>query len=367
MLTHSELTGKQKFSFLKDTSKLTVLTMVNHEERSSAMLQELHDYLLEHRLNITIHHVCMRLAVEAHSWLIRDLETQSRMRGLRLLDALGKKGCTISETQHVIQFPDKAAASYRLFVDRLCREAEDSSVILCDLSVLPRALLFTLADVVNEAVLRNPGARRQFKFAYTWANSYFSSGGGGTPIKLTSHGDGLDVQECISPNDNAYFFVIANGQGSDTAQAVSAYKAATKTSPLVIDDFVFLFHKTAPHDFIKKVRANGHVFSERRDGDIRYIFSSLQVGRLLADRTDELCRRLPRISNLTMLFVPLGPKPCQFATYFGMRAMEARLTEIRCRVNYSNIFYYQSEELRTLHSRGADYCSVMELSGRAEP
>jgi hypothetical protein len=362
MLSYSELTGASKFSFLNEASRLTILSSINHEERSAALLKELHDFLVNQNLDLQICHHYVRLAIEADPWLIRGLEEHYRSISLRLLADLEAKGYKVSETEHIISYPDKAEGNFRLLLDRISRNVEDSEVILVDLSVLPRNLLLTAATYIYDSASTNYRLRRAYKFSYIWAKTYFSATGKVPALTLTSHTDSLDLYDYLNPSENVYIFLIANGQGQDTAEVLGLYNEAIKISPLVIDDFVFLFHKTAPHDYIKKARANAHIFSDRRDGDIRYIFSSLQVGSFLSDRTDDLCLRSPKITNLTLLFVPLGPKPCQFAAYFGMREMARNLSNNGCRINSVDIFYPQGEELRTLHSQGVDYCSIMELT-----
>jgi len=361
MLSYSESTGSTKFSFLSQASKLIVLSSINHEERSLALLQELHDYLLMQKIKTPIDFHFVRLAIEAHPWLIRDVEEKNWIEGERILNSIEANGVKVVYKKHDIRYPEKAVGSFRLILDRITRNRQDSEFILFDYSVLPRTLLLPAAAYIYDAATSNQGIRKHIRFSYAWAQSYFAQTVSPAKFSLVSESDSLELFDYINSSENVYIFLIANGFGQDTAEALSLFNEAVKTAPLVIDDFVFLFHKTAPHDFIKKARANSHIFRDRRDGDIRYIFSSLQVGSFLADRATDLCFRSPRINNLTLLFVPLGPKPCQFATYFGMREMEKKLLGNGCRVNSANIFFNGNEELKHLHSRGIDYCSIMHL------
>lgn len=361
MLARKEVTDVDKFAFIHRAERLTVVSVANQEERSTRMLEELGVYLRRTGCRVPIHHVRVHLKYETDPWIIREIENQSRQKQDHLLLQLKSDGFAVQETEQVIAFPRQAQMSFRLFLSKLCRRIAPGELFLWDLSVLPRILLFTLADFVCSLGEERKGSRAQLKFAYTWAGSYFRSSTRVPLTNLLSHADGAALSECMVPGESRYLFLLANGQGADTAEAIEAFRKAKAVAPVVAEDIVFLFHKTAPHDFLEKCRINEVVFDGRREGEVDYIFSSLQVGRLLAERADEFCARASELNRLTLMFVPLGPKLSQFATYFGMREMKRRIEAAGCAVDFCDVFYCKSEDTRVLMSRGVDYCSIIGL------
>jgi hypothetical protein len=328
-----ELNEKELIPILKKNHNI-IITLINYEERSKALLEKLATESVVDRAQISL---CL-LELTSSTYKIDVLGALKRIHR----DQVNKAGFQCSPTS--LEYP--GLANFRqleLKVKTLINNCKkDRFNIVIDITCLPKALMYALFELIYSDTFTNELAERLDKIIviYTTSGSYPSSRYAqvvGTPVGYFRN-EGL--ASLLNGKDKVEAVIFPGFEGFDSA---AVFEALTRNCTRLKTRLVFFIDG---HNFVKVQRsmiANQlliHLASQRRDSYIDYCFSFFDGMEMIISVADDFARQSTSSGEKLFLIAPFGPKPLTLASWIAYKRLN--LFGVNAEIAHVSGFQYTS-------------------------
>jgi len=309
-----ELSERELIHTLTNNHNL-VITLVNYEERSVALLERLAKESIIDQNQVSL---CL-LELTSATYKIDVLGALKRIHR----DQVNRAGFQCVPAP--LEYPGSSGLDpLRSKVKTLIESCEkDRFNIVVDISCLPKTLMYTLFDTIYSETLWKELAGRieNIIVIYTTAGSYPSSRYAqvvGTPIGYF-HDE--ELAKVVYGKDKVEAVIFPGFEGFDSA---AVYEALTRSGVRTKTRLIFFIDG---YNFTKVQRAMIanqlliHLASQRRDTFIDYCFSFFDGMEMINNIADDFVRQTAASGEKLFLVVPFGPKPLTLASWIAYKRL----------------------------------------------